>query len=49
MQATLDDPLIGKTFSGRFEIVAAIGAGGMGRIYRAVERRIDRFGAPRRQ
>lgn len=42
MTEELEDPLIGKTFSGRFEIVASIGAGGMGRIYRAIERRLDR-------
>lgn len=37
------DPLIGTILGGRFEIVAPIGAGGMGRIYRAIQRPLDRL------
>lgn len=41
--STLEDPLIGKVLSGRFEIVSPIGVGGMGRVYRAVQRPLDRI------
>ena len=37
------DPLIGTILGGRFEIVAPIAAGGMGRIYRAIQRPLDRL------
>ena len=36
------DPLIGKVLNGRFEIVAPIASGGMGQIYRAIQRPLDR-------
>ena len=36
------DPLIGTTFSDRFVIEAAIGEGGMGRVYRARHKRMSR-------
>lgn len=36
------DPLIGKVLCGRFEILAPLGAGGMARVYRAVQRPLDR-------
>ncbi len=36
------DPLVGQVLSGRFEIVAPIGVGGMGRVYRAVQRPLGR-------
>jgi serine/threonine-protein kinase len=39
----VDDPLIGKVLSGRFEIVAPLGVGGMGRVYKAVQRPLDRM------
>ncbi|MCA2977771.1 MAG: serine/threonine protein kinase [Myxococcaceae bacterium] len=39
----VDDPLLGKVLSGRFHIVEAIGAGGMGRVYKAVQRPLDRI------
>ena len=29
------DPLVGKTFDGRFQVIARIGKGGMGSVYRA--------------
>jgi eukaryotic-like serine/threonine-protein kinase len=37
-----DDPLIGQVLSGRFEIVEPIGIGGMGRVYKAIQRPLDR-------
>jgi serine/threonine-protein kinase len=36
------DPLIGKVLSGRFEILAPIGMGGMGRVYKALQQPLDR-------
>ncbi len=36
------DPLIGKVLSGRFEIIEPIGTGGMGRVYKAVQRPLGR-------
>jgi serine/threonine-protein kinase len=36
------DPLIGQVLSGRFEIVAPLGIGGMGRVYKAVQRPLGR-------
>ena len=36
------DPLIGQVLSGRFEIVAPLGVGGMGRVYKAVQRPLMR-------
>ena len=36
------DPLIGKVFGGRFEITGKIGAGGMGIVYKARQRGMDR-------
>lgn len=37
------DPLIGKTLSGRFEILAPLGVGGMGRVYRAIQHPLGRM------
>ena len=37
------DPLIGKTISGRFDVVTKIGAGGMGVVYKARQRGMDRW------
>ncbi len=44
-QADTDTPdeLIGKVLNGRFRVVARIGAGGMGRVYKAVQEPIDRM------
>ena len=36
------DPLIGQVLSGRFEIIAPLGVGGMGRVYKAVQRPLMR-------
>ncbi len=43
MPEQVDDPLIGKVLSGRFEIVAPLGVGGMGRVYKAMQRPLDRM------
>ncbi len=37
------DELIGKVLNGRFRVVARIGSGGMGRVYKAVQEPIDRM------
>jgi serine/threonine protein kinase len=37
-----DDPLLGRVLLDRFEIVAPIARGGMGRVYRAVQRPLGR-------
>lgn len=36
------DPLLGRTFEGRFRVVAPIGHGGMGRVYKAIQLPLDR-------
>jgi eukaryotic-like serine/threonine-protein kinase len=36
------DPLVGRVLDGRFRIVERIGAGGMGRVYKAVQAPLDR-------
>lgn len=36
------DPLIGQEIEGRFRLVAPLGQGGMGRVYRAVQGGLDR-------
>ncbi len=42
MAETEVDPLIGQVLSGRFEIIAPLGVGGMGRVYKAVQRPLGR-------
>ncbi|MFZ5443021.1 MAG: serine/threonine protein kinase [Myxococcota bacterium] len=36
------DPLVGQVLSGRFEIIAPLGVGGMGRVYKAVQQPLGR-------
>jgi serine/threonine-protein kinase len=36
------DPLIGRTLNGRFSILDALGVGGMGKVYRAVQAPLER-------
>jgi serine/threonine-protein kinase len=38
----VDDPLLGKVLSGRFQIVEPLGVGGMGRVYKAIQQPLDR-------
>lgn len=42
-EAGVDDPLLGKVLSGRFQIVEPIGMGGMGRVYKAIQQPLDRI------
>lgn len=37
-----DDPLVGRTVAGRFEILARVGSGGMGTVYRARQMPLER-------
>lgn len=40
--ARAEDPFVGRTIADRYEIAKLIGEGGMGRVYRAVQRSLDR-------
>jgi serine/threonine-protein kinase len=37
------DPLIGQVLADRYEVLELVSAGGMGRVYRAVQRHLDRI------
>jgi serine/threonine protein kinase len=39
---SIDDPFIGECFGGRYEIIERVGAGGVGLVYRATQRELDR-------
>ncbi|WNG50254.1 protein kinase [Archangium minus] len=41
--ADVGDPLIGRILNDKFRIVEALGAGGMGRVYKAVQAPLDRL------
>ena len=43
MTMNSDDPLIGKTISGKYEVVQLIGEGGMARVYMAIQKNLERF------
>jgi eukaryotic-like serine/threonine-protein kinase len=43
MAAAEVDPLVGKTLNGRFKILSPLGAGGMGRVYKATQSNLDRL------
>jgi eukaryotic-like serine/threonine-protein kinase len=39
----MEDPLLGRVLNERFKIVEALGAGGMGRVYKAIQSPLDRM------
>lgn len=40
--AAMSDPMIGTTIAGRYEVVGRVGVGGMGTVYRATQRALNR-------
>lgn len=38
-----NDPLVGKVLDGRFEVIEAIGSGGMGKVYKAIQKPLERI------
>ncbi|WP_161359669.1 Stk1 family PASTA domain-containing Ser/Thr kinase [Streptomyces sp. SID3343] len=42
MDATLNDPLVGRVLDGRYRVDARVAAGGMATVYRALDTRLDR-------
>src|SRR5688572_29088579 len=37
------DPLVGKVLDGRFAVLETIGSGGMGKVYKALQKQLDRI------
>jgi serine/threonine protein kinase len=42
MQSQSPDPLIGQTIAGKYRVVARLGAGGMGVLYKAINTQLDK-------
>jgi len=42
MAEEVEDPLVGKILNGKYQILAPLGTGGMGRVYKALQTPLDR-------